>query len=130
MFLIFENGGKQYKVKKGDVLKLESFDCKKDDIVKLENVTLFCNENNEIAIGSPFIQDAYVKVKILDIVKDQKVIIFKKKRRHNYRRKIGHRQNVVLVRVVEISLDSKKKSSETSDQSKDQINKPQTKSKD
>ena len=130
MFLIFENGGKQYKAKKGDVLKLESFDCKKDDVVKLKNISLFSNENNEITLGSPFIKDAYVKVKILDIVKDEKVIIFKKKRRHNYRRKIGHRQNVILVRVEELSLSPKKSTSVTSNQQKEQINKPKTKSKD
>ena len=128
MFLIFENGGKQYKVKKGDVLKLESFDCKKDDIVKLENVTLFCNENNEIAIGSPFIQDAYVKVKILDIVKDQKVIIFKKKRRHNYRRKIGHRQQISVIKITDIQFLSKsnKDLSKKSNESKDLKTKSKT----
>ena len=130
MFLIFENGGKQYKAKKGDVLKLESFDCKKDEIVKLENVSLFSDENNEITFGSPYIKDAYVKVKILDVVKDEKVIIFKKKRRHNYRRKIGHRQNVILIRIEELSLNSKKSSSGTSSLDKDQTTKQNTKSKD
>ena len=130
MFLIFENGGKQYKAKKGDVLKLEHFDCKKDDVVKLKNISLFSNENNEITLGSPFIKDAYVKVKILDIVKDEKVIIFKKKRRHNYRRKIGHRQSVILIRVEELSLNSKKNLSVTSDQKREQTNKQKTKSKD
>ena len=130
MFLIFENGGKQYKAKKGDVLKLESFLCKKGDVVKLENVTLFSNEKNEIILGYPFIEDAYIKVRILDIVKDEKVIIFKKKRRHNYRRKIGHRQNVILVRVEELSLGSTKSTSVTSSQQKEQVNKPKTKSKD
>ena len=130
MFLIFENGGKQYKAKKGDVLKLESFLCKKGDVVKLENVTLFSNEKNEIILGYPFIKDAYIKVRILDIVKDEKVIIFKKKRRHNYRRKIGHRQNVILVRVEELSLGSTKSTSVTSSQQKEQVNKPKTKSKD
>ncbi|MBH43281.1 MAG: 50S ribosomal protein L21 [Rickettsiales bacterium] len=130
MFLIFENGGKQYKAKKGDVLKLESFHCKKDDIVKLEKIILFSTEKNEIILGYPFIKGAYVKVKILDIVKDEKVIIFKKKRRHNYRRKIGHRQNVILVRVEELSLSPKKSTSVTSNQQKEQINKPKTRSKD
>jgi len=130
MFLIFENGGKQYKAKKGDVLKLESFDCKKDDVIKLKNISLFSNENNEITLGSPFIKDAYVKVKILDIVKDEKVIIFKKKRRHNYRRKIGHRQSVILIRVEELSLNSKKNLSVTSDQKREQTNKQKTESKD
>ena len=130
MFLIFENGGKQYKAKKGDVLKLESFDCKKDDVLKLENVSLFSDEKNEIIIGSPFIKDSYVKVKVLDIVKDEKVIIFKKKRRHNYRRKIGHRQNVILIRVEELVLNSKKNLSVKSDQKQEENNKQKTKSKD
>lgn len=130
MFLIFENGGKQYKAKKGDVLKLERFDCKKDDVLKLKNVSLFSDEKNEIIIGSPFIKDSYVKVKVLDIVKDEKVIIFKKKRRHNYRRKIGHRQNVILIRVEELVLNSKKNLSVTSDQKQEETNKQKTKSKD
>ena len=109
MYAIFENGGKQYKVKKDDVIKLEKFDCKKDQILKFEEILFYGDDNGSATIGTPYVKDVVVTLKVIDVIKDKKVLIFKKKRRHNYRRKLGHRQNVVLLKVTDIFQKSKKK---------------------
>ena len=126
MFVVFENGGKQYKAKKDDVLKLEKFDCKKNDIIKIDNILLLSDEHNQITIGTPHVNGVELRAKVIDSIKDKKVLIFKKKRRHNYRRKLGHRQNLVLVKITDIvSKDSPKrtKSDEVKKDSKTKISK-------
>ena len=126
MFVVFENGGKQYKAKKDDILKLEKFDCKKNDIIKIDNILLLSDEHNQITIGTPHVNDVELHAKVIDNIKDKKVLIFKKKRRHNYRRKLGHRQNLVLVKITDIiSKDSPKstKSDEVKKDSKTTISK-------
>ena len=126
MFVVFENGGKQYKAKKNDVLKLEKFDCKKNDIIKIDNILLLSDEHNQITIGTPHVNGVELHAKVIDNIKDKKVLIFKKKRRHNYRRKLGHRQNLVLVKITDIvSKDSPKrtKSDEVKKDSKTKISK-------
>ena len=126
MFVVFENGGKQYKAKKDDFLKLEKFECKKNDIIKFDNILLFSDENNQTVIGTPYVKDVQLHAKVIDNIKDKKVLIFKKKRRHNYRRKLGHRQNLVLVKITDIvSKDSPKrtKSDEVKKDSKTKISK-------
>jgi large subunit ribosomal protein L21 len=109
MYAIFENGGKQYKVKKDDVIKLEKFDCKKDQILTFEEILFYGDDSGNATIGTPYVKDVVVTLKVIDVIKDKKVLIFKKKRRHNYRRKLGHRQNVVLLKVTDISQKIKKK---------------------
>ena len=126
MFVVFENGGKQYKAKKDDVLKLEKFDCKKNDVIKIDNILLLSDEHNQITIGTPYVNGVELHAKVIDNIKDKKVLIFKKKRRHNYRRKLGHRQNLVLVKITDIvSKDSPKrtKSDEVKKDSKTKISK-------
>ena len=126
MFVVFENGGKQYKAKKDDVLKLEKFDCKKNDIIKIDNILLLSDEHNQITIGTPHVNGVELHAKVIDKIKDKKVLIFKKKRRHNYRRKLGHRQNLVLVKITDIvSKDSPKrtKPDEVKKESKTKISK-------
>ena len=81
-------------------------DLKKNDTLTLEDITLLKTENNVITIGTPIIKDAKVKAKVIDHIRDNKIIVFKKKRRHNYRRKIGHRQDLTLVKIEEIITSS------------------------
>tara|TARA_B100000989_G_C19505808_1_gene456472 strand:- start:504 stop:929 length:426 start_codon:yes stop_codon:yes gene_type:complete len=102
MFVVFENGGKQYKCSKGDVLKIESCNCKKGDILKFNTILLHKNDKNETIVGTPFVKELELICKVLDLIKDKKVLVFKKKRRHNYRRKLGHRQNLVVIKVTDI----------------------------
>jgi len=107
MYAIFNHKGKQYKVSKDDVLKLpKSSNLKKNDSFTLEDITLLKTENGDIIIGTPTIKDVKIKVKVIDQIRDNKIIVFKKKRRHNYRRKIGHRQDLTLVKIEEIITSS------------------------
>ena len=102
MFAIFEFGGKQYKATKGTTLKLEKIQEKNKETF-FDKVLLVSDENNETIVGSPYVKGYAVHAKIIDTVKDKKVLIFKKKRRHNYRRKIGHRQTVTFVKIIDVT---------------------------
>ena len=116
MYAIFNFKGKQYKVSKDDFLKLpKSSDLKKNDTLSLEDITLLKTENGDTIIGTPTIKDAKIRAKVIDQIRDKKIIVFKKKRRHNYRRKIGHRQDLTLIKIEEIitSSSSNKKSVES-----------------
>ena len=101
MFAIFEFGGKQYKATKGTTLKLEKIQEKNKETF-FDKVLLVSDGNNETIVGSPYVKGYAVHAKIIDTVKDKKVLIFKKKRRHNYRRKIGHRQTVTFVKIIDV----------------------------
>ena len=107
MYAIFNHKGKQYKASKNDFLKLpKSCDLKKNDTLTLEDITLLKTENGDTIIGSPTIKGVKIKAKVIDQIRDKKIIVFKKKRRHNYRRKIGHRQDLTLVKIEEIVTSS------------------------
>jgi large subunit ribosomal protein L21 len=107
MYAIFNHKGKQYKVSKNDFLKLPKLsDLKKNDTLTLEDIILLKTENGSITIGTPIIKDVKIKAKVIDQIRDNKIIVFKKKRRHNYRRKIGHRQDLTLVKIEEIITSS------------------------
>ncbi len=107
MYAIFNHKGKQYKVSKNDFLKLPKLsDLKKNDTLTLEDIILLKTDNDNISIGTPIIKDVKIKAKVIDQIRDNKIIVFKKKRRHNYRRKIGHRQDLTLVKIEEIITSS------------------------
>ena len=122
MYAIFNHKGKQYKVSEDDVLKLpKSSDLKKNDTLILDNITLLKTENGDTIVGTPTIKDVKIKAKVIDQIRDNKIIVFKKKRRHNYRRKIGHRQDLTLVKIEEIitSSSSSKKPKEENQSKKE-----------
>ena len=102
MFAIIRTGGKQYKVAEQQVVKIEKTDGEVGSNIKFDVVLAIANEKG-VEIGSPTIQGATVSAEILEQKKDDKVIIFKKKRRQNYRRKNGHRQQVTVVRILDVS---------------------------
>ncbi len=97
MYAVFKTGGKQYKVTTGDVVKIEKIAAEEGKEV-IFNEVLALDET----IGTPFVSGASVKATVLKQAKDAKVIIFKKKRRHNYRRKNGHRQQITLVKITDV----------------------------
>jgi len=107
MYAIFNHKGKQYKASKNDFLKLpKSSDLKKNDTLTLEDISLLKTENGDTIIGTPTIKDVKIRAKVIDQIRDKKIIVFKKKRRHNYRRKIGHRQDLTLIKIEEIITSS------------------------
>lgn len=97
MFAILETGSKQYRVQVGDVIFVEQLSAEAGSLVNLDNILAVGDK-----IGSPRVEGAVVSAEVLEHRKSDKVIIFKKKRRHNYRRKKGHRQNISVLRVKEI----------------------------
>ena len=108
--VIIEDRGKQYKLKVGDVLKLPKISDKKPkDKLQFSEIVYCKNEKGEILIGSPYVKDIVVEATVLSQIKDKKIIVFKKKRRHNYRRKIGHRQELTIVKIEKIFSSSETK---------------------
>ncbi len=120
MYVIFEHKNKQYKVSEIDILKLpKSEGLKKNDVLSFDNIVLLKNSNDQVQIGTPIIKGVSVKAKVIDQIKDKKIIVFKKKRRHNYRRKIGHRQDLTLVKIENIISSSNTKKSIPESSNKD-----------
>lgn len=103
MYALVEIKGKQYKAEKGSVLKVDRFDAAAGDSVEFEKVMLVSNDG-DTKIGAPYVQGAKVKALVGEMVKDKKVIVFKKKRRKGYTRTQGHRQQYTMLKVEEISL--------------------------
>lgn len=103
MHAVVVTGGKQYRVTAGDTIHVEKLEGKLGDIVKLDQV-LTLSGKDKTEIGAPVVKDALVEAQIVDQFKGDKVIIFKKKRRHNYRRKNGHRQLHTALHITGISL--------------------------
>ena len=97
MYAVIKTGGKQYKVATGDVVKIEKIAGEEGNEVIFNEVLAL-----DDVIGTPLVNGASVKAKVLKQAKDAKVIIFKKKRRQNYRRKNGHRQQITLVKITDI----------------------------
>ena len=106
MFVIIKNGGKQYKVQSGDIVKLDYLGEDKGKKLSLKKVLAY-NFNNKDIIGKPYLDNVEVKIEILENKKDKKVLVFKKRRRHNSRRLNGHRQSLSVVKISDILLDGK-----------------------
>ncbi len=101
MYAVIKTGGKQYRVAKDDVIEVELLTAKKGDVVTLDQV-LLVGSAGTAKIGTPTVSGAAVKATVVEQIKDDKVIVFKKKRRQNYRRKNGHRQNLTVLKITEI----------------------------
>ena len=102
MFAVIRTGGKQYKVAKDDVIRVERLDGEPGSTVTLSDVLMLGEGAN--ATTKPV--GASVTAEVVKQMKDDKVLIFKKRRRHNYRRKNGHRQSLTVLRVTDISAGS------------------------
>ncbi|MBV8477471.1 MAG: 50S ribosomal protein L21 [Deltaproteobacteria bacterium] len=101
MFAIVKTGGKQYKVAPGDQIVVERLHGEVGAEISLEHV-LAIGDSESGAIGRPTLADASVRARIVQQPRGTKIIVFKKKRRKNYRRKHGHRQELTVLRIEEI----------------------------
>lgn len=97
MYAVIKTGGKQYRVTTGDVVKIEKLTAEEGKEVIFNEVLAL----DEI-FGNPLVKGASVKATVLKQAKDAKIIVFKKKRRQNYRRKNGHRQQITLVKITDV----------------------------
>ena len=110
MLAVFKTGGKQYSVKAGQILKVEKLEGKKGDSISFKDV-LAVSENSQNTIGAPLVDGAIVEAKILDQIRDKKIIVFKKRKRQNYRSTQGHRQYLTVLKIESISMGGKKSAS-------------------
>ena len=106
MYAVIKTGGKQYRVAAGDVIKVEKLDGEVGDKIGFDQVLMVGDEGTEdgAKIGTPIIAGAEVTAEVLEQGKGDKVLIFKKKRRKNYRRTRGHRQWQTVLRISDIKV--------------------------
>ena len=100
-FAVIQTGGKQYKVSASEILKIERLDNQVGKTVEFKNV-LFLNDDKNTEIGNPNIKGAKVEATILKNTKNRTVLVFKKRRRKNSRKKYGHRQPITLIKITKI----------------------------
>ncbi len=101
MFAVVKTGGKQYKVSKDDKITVEKLDGDEGKAVTLDNV-LFFFDGQKATIGEPEVKGASVKATIVKQTRGEKITVFKKKRRQNYRRKKGHKQDLTILQITDI----------------------------
>ena len=101
-FAIIQTGGKQYKVKASEILKIEKLkNIKSEDKIEFNEILAYGDDNN-IEIGSPLVKGAKVEAELLKNGKNRTILVFKKRRRKNSRRKNGHRQRFSLIKIKKI----------------------------
>lgn len=124
MFAVIKTGGKQYKVQEGDVLNVEKLNMEKEKKVTFDKVLLIEDEGKTL-IGTPFVENALVRAEVIENFKDKKVLVFKKKRRKQYRKTRGHRQELTRIKIEEIiqgiKAVSKKKPAEVVKKEKEEV---------
>jgi large subunit ribosomal protein L21 len=101
MFAVIRTGGKQYKVAQHDVIAVEKLDGEPGAIIELREV-LMVGDGAAVSTGAPLVAGASVSATLVEQRRADKIIVFKKKRRQNYRRKNGHRQYQTVLRIDEI----------------------------
>ncbi|PQA88740.1 50S ribosomal protein L21 [Hyphococcus luteus] len=101
MYAVVKTGGKQYRVSKDDIVKVERLPGEAGDVVTLDEV-LMVGDGGDVTVGAPKVDGASVAAEILEQKRDRKIIVFKKRRRQNYRRKAGHRQHLTVLKVTDI----------------------------
>lgn len=104
MYAVIVTGGKQYRVREGDVLSVEKLNIDPGRKAQFDRVLLI-EDGDDIQVGTPVLDNAMVLALVLENYKDEKVLVFKKKRRKQYRRTRGHRQPLTKIRIVRIAAD-------------------------
>ena len=131
-YAVIQTGGKQYKVKSGEILKVEKLpDSKPDTKIEFKEILAY-GDNKIIEVGTPTIQGAKVEANLIKNSKNRTVLIFKKRRRQNSRRKNGHRQQYSMIRINKIfSKDGKvlSEAEKVSKPSKKEVSKKEVKNK-
>ena len=122
-FAIIETGGKQYKVSASNILKVEKLNIQKGGKVEFKKVLLL-NDDKTTEVGNPTISGAVVEGLLLENIKDRKIIVFKKRRRQNSRKRYGHRQPLSKIQITKILSKNGKVVSEMKKDSVKLSNKP------
>ena len=101
MFAIVKTGGKQYRVAENNIIRVEKLEAEAGAKISLGEV-LMLSDGKKVTVGLPTVEGAKVEATVLEQMRDRKVIVFKKTRRHNYRRKKGHRQHLTVLKINKI----------------------------
>lgn len=107
MQVVLETCGKQYLLKEGDEILIEKIEGNPGDELILDRILLY-GDGDDIRVGTPVVEGVKVRAKLIAQEKGPKVVIFKYKRRKNYRRKIGHRQQYTRIRIEGIEIEKEK----------------------
>ena len=102
MYAVIKTGGKQYRVEKEDVVLVEKLDANDGDQVVLNDI-LMIGEGKKVTLGSPLVNDAAVMAQVIRQTRGPKITMIYKRRRKNSRRKQGHKQNLTLLKIIEIA---------------------------
>ena len=102
MYAVVKTGGKEYRVSKGDLIRVEKLEGTTGDQVTLKEVMMVSDEGQGNAVGTPYVANAVIKAEIVQETKGKKVLTYKMKKRKNYRRFKGHRQTYTYLRVNDI----------------------------
>ena len=102
MYAVLKTGGKQYRVEKEDVVLVEKLDANDGDQVVLNDV-LMIGEGKKVTLGSPLVNDAAVMAQVIRQTRGPKITMIYKRRRKNSRRKQGHKQNLTLLKIIDIA---------------------------
>jgi large subunit ribosomal protein L21 len=102
-YAIIKTGGKQYRVAPGDVLNIEKLDGEPGTKLKFDEVLMTARDGS-VQVGTPTVAGAQVTAEVIRQGRAKKILVFKKKRRKNYRRRQGHRQSLTTVRVAAIEM--------------------------
>jgi len=108
MFAVIKTGGKQYKVSKDDVLAVETLAGQPGELIQIGDVLMIGEDGQEPTVGAPTVDKAAVFAEVVEQTRGDKIIVFKKKRRKNHRRKNGHRQHLTVLRIEAISPTGEK----------------------
>jgi large subunit ribosomal protein L21 len=102
MYAVITTGGKQYKVSPGDVVRVESLEAKKGDIIELKDVFMVA-DGDKVSVGKPILASAKVTAEVIGEGRGEKLLIFKHRRRKGFRKTNGHRQNYTAIKVKDIT---------------------------
>ena len=100
MYAIIATGGKQYRVKEGDVIYIEKLDAQVDSTVSFD--VLLMGNDGDVKIGTPVVEGVKVEGKVVGQIRGEKIVVYKYKSKKNYRRKQGHRQPYTKVEITKI----------------------------
>ena len=103
MYAVIKSGGKQHKVSEGEEILLEKLSLDEGEVIEFSEV-LAVNKDGNLNVGRPLLEGAVVKGKVLNHLKTKKITVIKMKRRKDYRKKQGHRQNLTKVKIESISF--------------------------
>lgn len=103
MYAVIETGGKQYNVRKGDVIYIEKLDAEQDAVISFDKVIAVHNDD-ELKVGAPYVEGAKVEATVLKQGKNKKIVVFTYRPKKGSKRKLGHRQPYTKVQIGEITL--------------------------